>query len=177
MKVAGSIALVTGANRGLGLAFAKALVERGEAKVYAAARNTIFRGHSSLVTRAEGSVADNQPNKQWRTDMLTLNRRTLLRTGSAAGATPHQISAPLAAILATVLMASPSSASSVNVHWSVHAPHVGQPEKDSADYLGLYGYEPRVPATGEPAWPYNYCPGYLPGESPEEVCPDESSGG
>ena len=29
MKVAGSIALVTGANRGLGLAFAKALVERG----------------------------------------------------------------------------------------------------------------------------------------------------
>ena len=39
MKVAGSIALVTGANRGLGLAFAKALVERGAAKVYAAARN------------------------------------------------------------------------------------------------------------------------------------------
>src|SRR5271155_5710477 len=38
MKVAGSIALVTGANRGLGLAFAKALVERGAAKVYAAAR-------------------------------------------------------------------------------------------------------------------------------------------
>jgi len=39
MKVAGSIALVTGANRGLGFAFAKALVERGAAKVYAAARN------------------------------------------------------------------------------------------------------------------------------------------
>ena len=39
MKVAGSIALVTGANRGLGLAFAKALVERGAIKVYAAARN------------------------------------------------------------------------------------------------------------------------------------------
>src|SRR5262249_20935206 len=39
MKVSGSIALVTGANRGLGLAFAKALVERGAAKVYAAARN------------------------------------------------------------------------------------------------------------------------------------------
>src|ERR1700759_3180213 len=39
MKVAGSVALVTGANRGLGLAFAKALVERGAAKVYAAARN------------------------------------------------------------------------------------------------------------------------------------------
>jgi NAD(P)-dependent dehydrogenase (short-subunit alcohol dehydrogenase family) len=39
MKVAGSIALVTGANRGLGLAFAKALVKMGAAKVYAAARN------------------------------------------------------------------------------------------------------------------------------------------
>jgi NAD(P)-dependent dehydrogenase (short-subunit alcohol dehydrogenase family) len=39
MKVAGSTALVTGANRGLGLAFAKALVEREAAKVYAAARN------------------------------------------------------------------------------------------------------------------------------------------
>ena len=33
------IALVTGANRGLGLAFVKALVEMGASKVYAAARN------------------------------------------------------------------------------------------------------------------------------------------
>ena len=39
MKVAGSVALVTGANRGLGLAFAKVLVEMGAAKIYAAARN------------------------------------------------------------------------------------------------------------------------------------------
>src|SRR5215472_388142 len=39
MKVAGSVALVTGANRGLGLAFASVLVEMGAAKVYAAARN------------------------------------------------------------------------------------------------------------------------------------------
>jgi NAD(P)-dependent dehydrogenase (short-subunit alcohol dehydrogenase family) len=39
MKVAGSIALVTGANRGLGLAFAKALMEMGASKVYAAARD------------------------------------------------------------------------------------------------------------------------------------------
>ena len=39
MKVAGSIALVTSANRGLGLAFAKVLVEMGAAKVYTAARN------------------------------------------------------------------------------------------------------------------------------------------
>src|SRR6201994_4809007 len=39
MKVAGSIALVTGANRGLGLAFAKTLMEMGASKVYAAARD------------------------------------------------------------------------------------------------------------------------------------------
>jgi NAD(P)-dependent dehydrogenase (short-subunit alcohol dehydrogenase family) len=39
MKLEGSIALVTGANRGLGRMFAQVLIERGAAKVYAAARN------------------------------------------------------------------------------------------------------------------------------------------
>lgn len=39
MKIAGATALVTGANRGLGLAFARALLERGAAKVYAGARD------------------------------------------------------------------------------------------------------------------------------------------
>ncbi len=39
MKVQGSVALVTGANRGLGLAFAKGLLERGATKVYAGARD------------------------------------------------------------------------------------------------------------------------------------------
>jgi NAD(P)-dependent dehydrogenase (short-subunit alcohol dehydrogenase family) len=39
MKIAGSIALVTGANRGLGMTFARALLEKGAARVYAAARN------------------------------------------------------------------------------------------------------------------------------------------
>lgn len=39
MKIAGSVALVTGANRGLGLAFARGLLEAGAAKVYAAARD------------------------------------------------------------------------------------------------------------------------------------------
>ncbi|WP_406283633.1 SDR family oxidoreductase [Embleya sp. NBC_00896] len=43
MKISGSVALVTGANRGLGRAFARALVERGAHTVYAGARdpNTI----------------------------------------------------------------------------------------------------------------------------------------
>jgi NAD(P)-dependent dehydrogenase (short-subunit alcohol dehydrogenase family) len=39
MKIPGSIALVTGANRGLGLAFVRALLEAGAAKVYAGARD------------------------------------------------------------------------------------------------------------------------------------------
>ena len=39
MNISGSVALVTGANRGLGLAFSRELVRRGAAKVYGAARN------------------------------------------------------------------------------------------------------------------------------------------
>jgi NAD(P)-dependent dehydrogenase (short-subunit alcohol dehydrogenase family) len=39
MKIQSSVALVTGANRGLGLAFARALVARGAKKVYGAARD------------------------------------------------------------------------------------------------------------------------------------------
>jgi NAD(P)-dependent dehydrogenase (short-subunit alcohol dehydrogenase family) len=37
MNISGSVALVTGANRGLGLAFSWELVRRGAAKVYGAA--------------------------------------------------------------------------------------------------------------------------------------------
>ncbi len=39
MKIEGPVALVTGANRGLGRAIVSALVEAGAAKVYAAARD------------------------------------------------------------------------------------------------------------------------------------------
>ena len=39
MKIDGSVALVTGANRGLGQAYARELVSRGAAKVYGAARD------------------------------------------------------------------------------------------------------------------------------------------
>ena len=39
MKIQGSVALVTGANRGLGAAFVRALLAAGAAKVYAAARD------------------------------------------------------------------------------------------------------------------------------------------
>lgn len=40
MDIAGSVALVTGANRGIGASFCRALLERGAAKVYAGARDT-----------------------------------------------------------------------------------------------------------------------------------------
>lgn len=39
MKIENSVVLITGANRGIGLAFARALLDRGARKVYAAARN------------------------------------------------------------------------------------------------------------------------------------------
>lgn len=39
MKIENSVVLITGANRGIGLAFAQALLARGARKVYAAARN------------------------------------------------------------------------------------------------------------------------------------------
>ncbi|MFC5922961.1 SDR family oxidoreductase [Micromonospora vulcania] len=39
MRISGSIALVTGANRGIGRHFTRQLLERGAAKVYATARN------------------------------------------------------------------------------------------------------------------------------------------
>ena len=39
MQIKNSVAIVTGANRGLGQAFVKALQQAGAAKIYAAARN------------------------------------------------------------------------------------------------------------------------------------------
>src|SRR5437762_14365456 len=44
MQIEGTIALVTGANRGIGEAFAQALLERGAGKVYAGVRDVATVG-------------------------------------------------------------------------------------------------------------------------------------
>ncbi len=54
MKINGAIALVTGANRGLGLRFVEALAEFGAAKIYATARDIdtlepLVKKHGGLV--------------------------------------------------------------------------------------------------------------------------------
>ena len=49
MKIEGSIALVTGANRGIGKAFTEELLERGAAKVYAGVRDIASVTDSRLV--------------------------------------------------------------------------------------------------------------------------------
>ena len=52
MKVEGSVALVTGANRGLGAAFCRALLDRGAAKVYAGVRDVGSIVDAGVVPRA-----------------------------------------------------------------------------------------------------------------------------
>ena len=49
MDIKGSVALVTGANRGIGYAFARALIEHGAAKVYAAVRDTASVQDEDLI--------------------------------------------------------------------------------------------------------------------------------
>ena len=52
MNIEGSIALVTGANRGLGATYAEALLERAAAKVYAAVRDVSSVGDRRAPPRA-----------------------------------------------------------------------------------------------------------------------------
>ena len=49
MRIKGSVALVTGANRGLGAAFCRALLDRGATKVYAATRDLQKLDHDGVV--------------------------------------------------------------------------------------------------------------------------------
>jgi len=49
MKIEGSVVIVTGANRGLGAEYVRQLLDRGAAKVYAAARNIESVSNSGAV--------------------------------------------------------------------------------------------------------------------------------
>jgi NAD(P)-dependent dehydrogenase (short-subunit alcohol dehydrogenase family) len=56
MQIAGTVALVTGANRGLGAAYARELLDRVAAKVYAAVRDPVLHpgpagGQAGLLPR------------------------------------------------------------------------------------------------------------------------------
>ena len=53
-NISGCVALVTGANRGIGREFVNALIHRGAKKVYACARST--DGVADLVTNSSGTV-------------------------------------------------------------------------------------------------------------------------
>jgi len=63
MKIANAVVLVTGANRGIGLAFTRELLARGARKVYAAARDPATVTHNDVqaicldVTRPEEVAA------------------------------------------------------------------------------------------------------------------------
>jgi NAD(P)-dependent dehydrogenase (short-subunit alcohol dehydrogenase family) len=60
MEIHGSTALVTGANRGIGRAFAEDLLRRGAAKVYAGARDPASVGGDGLVPVALDVTDDDQ---------------------------------------------------------------------------------------------------------------------
>ena len=85
-NIKGSVAFVTGANRGLGLAFAKALLAAGASKVYAAARNpasiTLPRVHAIKldVTNAEDIAA---AVKACGDVTLVINNAGIIRGGTA----------------------------------------------------------------------------------------------
>jgi NAD(P)-dependent dehydrogenase (short-subunit alcohol dehydrogenase family) len=58
MKISGSMALVTGANRGLGKAFVKALRDAGCAKIYAAARTLEKATRDAVVEPVQLDITD-----------------------------------------------------------------------------------------------------------------------
>jgi len=82
MKIEGSVALVTGANRGLGKALVSALVEAGAAKVYAAARDV--RKLSADSSRVVPLALDTTKPEQIAAAVKKANDVTLLINNAGA---------------------------------------------------------------------------------------------
>src|SRR3954464_14792200 len=104
MDIGGSVALVTGANRGLGATFADALLERGAAKVYAAVRDvtSVTDGRLSIVrldvtapaSIAEAARAARESHWSSTTPAWTPGRRRSATRRGCAGSWRSTTSAP-----------------------------------------------------------------------------------
>lgn len=89
MQIAGSVALVTGANRGLGQVYARELVSRGASKVYGAARRAAAITEPR-VTPVALDITDPGRVREVAADcgdvVLLVNNAGLMREGTFTGA-------------------------------------------------------------------------------------------
>jgi NAD(P)-dependent dehydrogenase (short-subunit alcohol dehydrogenase family) len=97
MKIEGSVALVTGANRGLGKALVSALLEAGAAKVYAAARDeSKVAGDSRVVPLALDTTKPEQiaaAAKKANDITLLINNAGLLTSYNVLTMSPAELDA------------------------------------------------------------------------------------
>lgn len=88
MKIAGSVALVTGANRGLGQVFTRELVSRGAARVYGAARRAAAVTEPG-VTAVELDITDPELVRKVATSCrdvtLLVNNAGVMKPGTFTG--------------------------------------------------------------------------------------------
>lgn len=94
MDVKGSVVLITGANRGLGLQFAKEALARGALKVYAGARDpaSIHLADVIPVKLDVTSAADIAAAAEQCQDVtLVINNAGIARTGTLLGADAEQL--------------------------------------------------------------------------------------
>jgi NAD(P)-dependent dehydrogenase (short-subunit alcohol dehydrogenase family) len=75
MDVAGSVALVTGANGGIERAFVAALLKRGAAKISRGAKTSRYSGRAAERLRASYQLQDGQGARPNRTTVATSRRR------------------------------------------------------------------------------------------------------
>src|SRR5215471_11826583 len=89
MNIGGSVALVTGANRGLGRAYTRELIARGAAKVYGAARNPTAvtdRGVTPIALDITDSRRVTEVAAQCTDVTLLVNNAGVLRYSTFIGA-------------------------------------------------------------------------------------------